>query len=590
MQRTFVEPGRDRNGLWLGAVALAVLTLLFLGQYWNHFLALRTSFGSSFIAQLMAEGRTPYKDFFLMVPPLQFLKTQLIASVFGHELIIPFIVAVLERVILGLVVYFWLSAYFRPADAFLSSLTALAVSFGDGADMMTSYNHAPTILWIVLAGWFADLGLRSTRWAFLSGVAAGICLGMKQTLGLGATAMVPILAAVILWRRGESNRFRTFLAAFAAGWILPVAGLGYWLWSHDILSAFLEMNYGSGISGKGSPAQILLRPVTLTLDRLALAVSAALGFVLVGMYWFAARRRDNGSGWGLPLLVTLAAVSISLGIVTGGLGIDRPGWGRDILVKGVVYGVLFGTIGQNLYYFVVATRRRLTAYEETSWIQAGMSFGVAFTLCLSWPAFEPMVFPGLAVLLAPLFSKVRLATVAACCFLLYSMMVIKLETPFTWDGWSDAPVRGELVASEHPLLKGFRFPKETADFATHVTDTIRAHSSKEDPVFIYPGLVAFYLLADRRPPTFAYDHTMDIGPDWLCRQDAARLLAAPPAVIVEYTPPKETLADKEAVWRSGKPSGQRDLVAAIRKLTPEYPFHEALTTRGGGKLDIWAKR
>ena len=606
----------NRWSIAIGAVALPILTLLFLGQYWNHFLAMRTGFGSSLIAQFMAEGKLPYRDFFLMVPPLQFLKTSLIVNLFGNQLIVPYIFAVIERLALGLLLYFWLIRHFRASDSFFATLVALMMSFGDGADMMTSYNHAPTIIWIVAAGFAVDASLHtrsrssSLTLALVAGLCAGICFGMKQTLGIGVTLTMPFIVTVLKARKREWRGLGKFLALFTIGWIGPAAGLLLWLQSHGVLRSYLEMTYGSGIQGKGSPAQILLRPILLTLSRPALLVSVLIGASLVAVYWFASRskpeppdertafcrtafcRKDTDRQTAFYAL--LGAGAIGLAILTGMLDLDHIGWTRELLMKGVIYVVLAVTLAQNIHFALVAFRGPLTQRQESYWILAGVSFAVAFTLCLSWPAFEPMVFPGLAFITAIVLRRFdhvrnyRYATLAFGGFLIYSQLVGKIETPFVWDGWPDAPVRAATVEMKNPLLRGFRFPKETADFAEHVTEVITTHSTKSDTVYIYPGLVVFYLLADRRPPTFAYDHTMDIGPDWLCRQDARRLLDAKPAVILEYTPPLETIEDKEAVWRGGKPSGQRDLLAAIRTLTVDYKFHETLTPRGGGRLDIWA--
>jgi hypothetical protein len=357
------------------------------------------------------------------------------------------------------------------------------------------------------------------------------------------------------------------------------------------------MTYGSGTKGKGSLAQIFLRPLTLTLDRMFLTVSALLGVAILFLgYWLIRRSpsqpaRDTHSlSNSFASTMAWATLAIVLGILAGRTGLDRPGWGRDTVMKGVVYAVFLGTTWQTLRYAVLAIRRPLSKEEQTFWLQYGVSATVAATLALSWPAFEAMVVPGLAVLLCLLFSHSSRIAIAICLFLTYSMTVIKIETPFYWDGLRDEPVRGDMVNMQHPLLRGFRLPRATADLTQHITATIQAHSSKDETIFIYPGLVAFYLLADRRPPTFAYDHTMDIAPDDLCRADARRLLARTPAVILEYIASTETIEQREAVWRAGRISGQRDLIAAIRTLTPTYRFHETYPLPGGGVLHLWAKK
>jgi hypothetical protein len=89
-------------------------------------------------------------------------------------------------------------------------------------------------------------------------------------------------------------------------------------------------------------------------------------------------------------------------------------------------------------------------------------------------------------------------------------------------------------------------------------------------VFTYPEMGLLYPLSGRFPPTRAGSHNIDVVSDALARQDAKRLLQAPPSVILYGRPTTAELRAEEAIWRNGTPSGQRDMAAALDALVSNY--------------------
>jgi hypothetical protein len=63
---------------------------------------------------------------------------------------------------------------------------------------------------------------------------------------------------------------------------------------------------------------------------------------------------------------------------------------------------------------------------------------------------------------------------------------------------------------------------------------------------------------------------LDVVPDSLAREEAARLLAHPPAVIIFGFESDLFLRGQERLWRNGKPCGQRAILAAIDSLKVNY--------------------
>ena len=141
-------------------------------------------------------------------PPLSILKSALVLKLFGARLIVLRAFAVFERVVLASVLYFWLARLFRPAVASMAAIVAIILSAGDIADTFTSYSHDAIL--DCAAGFSASFALDGRRprtlavLGALSGVCAGLALCTKQSIGGGTVAGLPVVCAVLLWRRKDS--------------------------------------------------------------------------------------------------------------------------------------------------------------------------------------------------------------------------------------------------------------------------------------------------------------------------------------------------------------------------------------------------
>lgn len=604
--------GPERTQIAIGAVLIAALTLVFLLLFWNRFLAMRTGHGFATLLRILQDGGLPHRDYFLSVTPLQFLKMAGLMQVAGTDLIVPRILALVERCGLAALLFVWMARYFKTSHALLASLFAVILSCGDHADFFSSYNHA-AILWAIGCGFTACLAidarhtLRAGRIAFLAGVLAGLCFATKQTIGLGVTLIVPFIgASILLIRMGPGAAARHALA-FAGGWLLPMGALWAWLYRAGALGQHFEHVFFSGVSGKGSPSQVFLRPFLLGLKEprlqayLAGAVLILLAYMTLCRIWRTKPAGAAGSRWQLLQFAGLALASILAG-AAGGLHISNaPAFASVVFLRAPIYVVLFATLWLNLYYAVRLLRRRLSAEQEQFWMICGVSFAVAYMLSLSWPAFEAMLLPGLALITLLAMRRLdgsaapRRILLSACFLLIGAETEWKLRAPWDWDGWNEAPVRQATLTSSLKQLEGYRLPPETLRVTERVVAIIDAHSSTTDKIYTFPGLSIFYDLSGRRPGTFSLDSGIDVTPDFIASGDARLLLAHPPAVIVVYNPrgitARARLVSDELIWRNGKRSGQRDILDAIDQLTPTYAFHETVRDEFAGiTLDVWAKR
>jgi len=242
--------------------------------------------------------------------------------------------------------------------------------------------------------------------------------------------------------------------------------------------------------------------------------------------------------------------------------------------KPTIYASLFGSGLLMLYYAVRFLKKNLTRRQSQLALFASISFTVAFMTSLSFPAFEAMVVPGLALILVVLLNDFedwrRLAVYAACGLLLLCETQFKERCPFGFGGWLEPPVKYATMRSSLPELRGFLLPPDMVDLVDSTIRTVGEYCGRNETIFAYPELAFFYGATGRMPATLSGSHNMDLVSDSFARQEAKRLLQARPAVLI-YAPVSEgLLRSDEEFWRNGKPSGQRDLIASIEALAREY--------------------
>ncbi len=563
----------------MGALITAAVTVLFFALYWNRFAGLRSGNGSFQGGLALLHGVMPYRDFFTAGPPLNEVFSAAVLKVFGTKLIVIRGWGVFERVVLALLLYTWLAKLFRAKDAALASMVAIVVSAGDPSNALSSYGFE-AIFFFLLSGFAAWQAVEPRRslgsvaaWAAASGLCAALSLGTKQTLGVGATVGIPILAIVFALRERQPRRVFLFLAAFALGWSLVIGAI--WLWLADIgaVHRFLEDAFRKGPSAKALHSSDFIIRAARAAWGIRYGCIAAL--LALAICWRALRgtgRADyspeNPLAWGW--LTTLGVLP-----VIAGAGCAYAGWWplRNFDTFAIYFGFL-GSILLLLYYGWRLIRGELTERELRIGFLAGVCFGSALMVSLSWPASFDMVFPALGLMLAAALhgSNVRLrcATYAVCVLAIFALTCEKLNLPHGFHEWEAAPVRLANTESSLPELQGLKLPAATVRFIDGTAAIIRDHSTREDTIFVFPEFGIFYALTDRKTPTETDSHNIDVVNDEFARSEARRLLQSRPAVLVYYRTPEWSLRADEKIWRHGERSGQRDLIAAVEKLAGEY--------------------
>jgi hypothetical protein len=542
----------------------------------------------------MSHGRVPYRDFYMWCPPLHALEHLVLLSLFGPRVLPGHVVGGVFRVGLGLVLYAWMSRRSHVAIAAVASVASVAVLATDPADVVFYYQQQG-VFYAVVAGYLLSLALdsndrpRAARWlAMAAGLSGALALLTKQTVG-GATC-VALLLTWLLAARVKPGPRRGLTAPLLLGMALPVAALGAWLAKESALGAFVRA-MALGSSSKGPLLAILTRIVTVEgegheyVAASVVAVTLLLLLALNGDLRSRVRARFGDLAWlaasGTVLTLGVAGVAVLLG--------NRPWMPRLPQLA----ALQLGTLGSLLALGLLARRAMregLTLDTMQGLHAALLACATAYAMSLSWGAFEPMACPSLAVAACAATSagrtgdrSTRWAVGIACAVAAAFAVQMRIEVPFGWVGWTDPPLTQDTATSRLPALAGMRLSPETDAFYDRVTDDIARESNPGDPIFVFPHMPIFHLLADRPPATRVMVTFLDVAPDDVAAAVAQQLLAAPPQVMVVMAIRTEKLFDLERAFRGGRPSGQRDIIRAINVLMPSYRLADTLHMPGSNE-------
>jgi hypothetical protein len=572
-----------------------MLTVLLLGYmllWWNRGAQLNSNGLPTLAAQGILAGKVPYLDFHYWCPPGHLLIYTALTALFGDGLIYVRAFALIERTATFVLVYFWLARVVSARAAFFGTFAAGVGFSADIGDVIAHYGF-DAVLASVAAGFAACVAITSKRrlartMYFVTGIAAGVCMVAKQTQGVGVFGLFVAVFLVGGESRSPAFRIRTVLE-FLAGWAVPTSMVAWWLLRAGAWQAFLNQNFVQGTASKGSLGAILVRPLASLRSQHMLAAAFLIAAGLICAYGWLSRKDDEhpaSAVTGLKSPPWISWVACLLAMTTGFVWAWwLPNAGNFFDLERTLTGFsaicifisLYGSVALAMVYSARAIRGALDAVGLQKWILASVSSVTAYMFSLSWAAFEQMLIPGFAFILALALDRQlrRPWNARAYCIAALGLVLIctatfrKLTWPYAWENWVDGPIKTETEASAFPEMRGLRLTHESAAFLSTVTNIIETHSRPDETIFCYPNYTLFYVLAHRAPGVFAYMHWFDIASDNLVRQDAQNIREHPPAVILYVDFPEDVIRRAENSFRGGGRSGQRELAATIQTL-PGY--------------------
>src|ERR1017187_1008070 len=183
----FSTASASRSSFVIGGLFAAAVCVLFALPWWNRFLAVTNEGWHFFFGHQIANGKIPYRDFYLFVPPLLQLEMAATIKLFGDRLLASQIVGLFEIAILAVALYSWMARLFPPKYAFFGAVSSILLCMANRTEALNAL-HLPGMFYAILAGTVATLSVDTeqtrTSFAFVGGILAGLAFLAKQTSGM----------------------------------------------------------------------------------------------------------------------------------------------------------------------------------------------------------------------------------------------------------------------------------------------------------------------------------------------------------------------------------------------------------------------
>jgi hypothetical protein len=591
----------------IGMIA-AVAFLAYMLLWWNAYYAPNNG-GDAFVMNEYLHGRLPYRDYYTHNPPGLFFIVFAIARVFGLRLLPYLVFGLVLRTLSVWVLYSMIAARRSPVVAAVVSLVAAIASCTDDSEFVGHYSHLSiAFLLFGAAAAYACVvepnpAPRRFAWrAALAGVGFGATFLIKQSTGTVGVVLVGAFCVAALVRQSRPRAALGFVAWTGVGVATVVGPAVLWLSANGLLGRYVHLVYGVAPSAKGGILVSLLRPLTaiagnqIFQDSIALALLTVIG-ALVAIAWAGWRPKHFAQAStcaGIVLLLAAAFLVGRLGATQSADPFKKP-------LIALVYLAFGGSVVFGLHRTLRFWRDPSDADSLHGAFVSCVGFACAYSTASSWPAFEPMIYPALAIVLSeaeheianrPIRRYVQTAAIVVLIFAVTLSSFRRHQFPYRWAYWIEPPIGRTVARSTQPALAGFTMSEEAAHFIDGATDLIRKNSDPDDTILAFPHLAVLAGLADRRIAGFVPVHWFDTCPDDLARADARAILEKPPAVIVAMALPEPLFAEQEFFFRNGALSGQRDLFRAILEVVRRDKYTEVGRFLAPGyriPIYVWAR-
>ncbi|HEY9760858.1 MAG TPA: hypothetical protein V6C97_37245 [Oculatellaceae cyanobacterium] len=601
MTSTKLETSRERTIRWsliFGALITVVVIAAFFLPFWNRFVGIRSGNGNSWMGFAFCENLLPYRDYYCPVPFLPALKEYACLLLLGHTLVAVRIGGILTRIAIGLVLYGWLSRFFKSSLAMLAAITTTIVASVDMLDSV-DYYHFDAILLGTLGGFcshFAlDKNVTSKRLLLAATLSGAFCFAAamsKQSLGVGASLFVPFAAVVLLWSL-RAKKILMYLLSYLAGWLSMAALSCLYLMHEGLFQNFVYFCFVVGPAAKSSGSALgFLRREVFFLGQNWQGLVGGLGmfFFWLPLFRKSLTEEPPKEPNQLPNMAKILVVSL-LAVIVGislcyvlPLWLQEPfKWLAQWLFKSLDVLVYFGTM-----FLVLSYTKPLLASMRTGapisnraaqlYFFCTVGFCITFTLALSCPLFEVMLPPGLALFLAVALegqpNRAKRVRIAAFCASLVSLSTLqRMNSPFSYETFVERPVVTANTRSSIPILEGLILPDDTVHCLESIRKLVLENSTVSDRMYVYPQMEIFSLTTGRKSCNendAGGASNMDILTDAKAENDARLLLKSRPKILIFAHESEALLKLLENFWKGGAESGNRKIIAACKELAKQY--------------------
>lgn len=266
-------------------------TLLFIAYhaiYWNKIYPVTDGWGLNY-ANLVFEGKFPYKDFYYYLPPLNLLIDSILWRFSFGYLLIYRLFRLVERFIILYLLYRVLCHACEPFYAGLLSFIGIITSTATVYDLGGDYNQSCDLIIILICNVLVSYinyfhfsnEKKEKKHLFLLGFLLGLAFLLKQTVFVASVSFIFIFLTILFFINKHPNYFISILYTII-GFLIPIILCFLFLFYHLALIPFFEQVFLNA-SSKGSLMTILtsLFKITLTYKSIYLSILTLLCFYFI---------------------------------------------------------------------------------------------------------------------------------------------------------------------------------------------------------------------------------------------------------------------------------------------------------------------
>lgn len=556
-------------------------------------------------------GKVPYRDFELLVPPGYPLLLRSVTELFGESFLTLRIIGAAQIGMIGVCIFFLTVRFAGQAPAVLFS--SAAISYLSSGTAFISYDYVYTALLLMLASFVQVLRLElnvptsaQVRWRswVLVGFSVGLSMSIKQTQGLWT--VLGVVALLFIFNRCEGVAMRQKLALIAAGISVVWIPLALWLSVNGVTPFQLVDSVYLNGGPKGSAWEIffgwardifnlgelrLVRPVASHWLAMLQGVFPYLAIALIAEKL--AKSREEDKIFEVSVLVGLAASGValwyikpkSLGSLTSVLDYT---WGLLEFNRVIAWLVLpFFLLWLHWRKFPRATASEGAAITACSiavvWA-CGMSAGITeIGDFLSIPvALSFLVFVGRRRWFVLLLAGIVALSVATA-----SWWKTEDQTRFAWWAYQTPREQDATVKFEIGLLDGLWTSPQVLDTYEEMRTQLISASACPGEIVAYPHIPLFLLDVGALPGGRLGQYWYDFSSSSEIAEEVKRLSRTNISAIVMMQLPEYVLEMHEQLFNNSKPLPHHKLQDLLSMRAEEFQLVVSEEISSEASLSLW---
>jgi hypothetical protein len=562
-----------------------------------NFLPLTEGWFSSY-AQLIINGKVPYRDFYLYLTPLYVWLISLITYIFGSSLFALRVFGVLITCSIGFLLFKIFKFKFSPAASFVGA--TIATLYYQSGNAYISYDFTQVLTLFSLLSFFflltaeqsvnpfeqvgEDPNTKASKAyisLFFAGFFASCAFLIKQSNG-SFVILFTFLSCLYLIQFCNigSHRKIKLLLFFLYGSFLPIGLVISYLAFKQALTPFIDQIFFNAILAKGNLTNILTNWITGVFTSVLKIQIYEISWILIPLFicgrlifWTLNRSlflviffkkimkyRDAF----VLISFLLLFISVMICAWQDNLWLKNQFFlpGRHLLNYLIPLGIGWALIQLTLIPIGYATPSYIKIDKGTTILAIcviGQFFGngtsaglseISSFIAIGWIA--SWLCTGRSI---PFFG-ICLAFYS-CALLSTTLIYSKFDRPYAWWGVSEPSTRSARFHIDNPILKGLYISADTEETFIGAIDALSLNNN--DSIFSFPNIPIFYLITNTWPESKAVIAWFDFLNDKDAIAESIRLKGDPPDTVIYLDLPETAWEAHERLFRGGLRLGQRDI-------------------------------